>query len=126
MVKVYPCCTVQVCRQGGSRGVQTNPPFDKLISNTHFLQGLACMAYHAPAPTIVIHSLVPRPHHACEEKGLGTLERFLGLAHHHVTACAPIQTYASNHMIAELAEPKIGANVPRPFPCVRGGVRERD
>ena len=58
-------------------------------------------------------SLVPRPHHACEEKGLGTLERFLGLAHHHVTARAPVQTYANNHMIAELAEPRIGANVPR-------------
>ena len=73
-------------------------------------------------------SLVPRPHrhHACEEKGLGTLERFLGLAHHHVTARAPVQTYANNHMIAELAEPRIGTNVPRPFPRVRGGVWERD
>ena len=71
-------------------------------------------------------SLVPRPHHACEEKGLGTLECFLGLAHHHVTALAPIQTYVNNHMIAELEEPRIGTNVPRPFPCVRGGVWERD
>ena len=58
--------------------------------------------------------------------GLGTLERFLGLAHHHVTARAPIQIYANSHMIAELAEPRIGANVPRPFPRVRGGVWERD
>ena len=56
----------------------------------------------------------------------GTLERFLGLAHHHVTARAPVQTSANNHMIAELAEPRIGANVPRPLPRVRGGVWERD
>ena len=70
-------------------------------------------------------SLVPRPHPQ-EGKGLGTLERFLGLAHHHVTARAPIQIYANNHMIAELAEPRIGANVPRPFPRVRGGVWEQD
>ena len=33
-----------------------------------------------------------------------------------MTAHAPIQTYASNHMIAELAEPRISANVRRPFP----------
>ena len=62
----------------------------------------------------------------CEEKGLGTLEHFLGLAHHHVTAHMPIQIYANNHVIGELAEPKIGANVPRPFPCLRGGIWERD
>ena len=59
-------------------------------------------------------------------KGLGTLKRFLGLAHHHVTAHAPIQTYANNHMIAELAEPRIIAIVPRFFPCVRDGVWEQD
>ena len=29
-------------------------------------------------------------------------------------------------MIAKLAEPKISANIPRPFPRVRGGVWERD
>ena len=29
-------------------------------------------------------------------------------------------------MIAKLAEPKIGAYIPRPFPRVRGGVWERD
>ena len=39
------------------------------------------------------------------------MERFLGLVHHHVTARAPIQIHASNHVIAELAEPRIGANV---------------
>ena len=53
------------------------------------------------------------------KRGLGTLERFLGLAHHHqlhVTAHVPIQIYANNHMIAELAEPSIGTNIPRPLP----------
>ena len=65
-------------------------------------------------------SLVSRPHPQ-KGKGLGTLERFLGRAHHHVAAHAPIQIYANNHMIAELAEPRISANVPRPFPRVRGG-----
>jgi hypothetical protein len=64
-------------------------------------------------------SLVPRPH-SQEGKGLGTLKHFLSLAHHHVTARAPIQTNANNHMIAELAEPRISANVPRAFPRVRG------
>ena len=60
------------------------------------------------------------------KEGLGTLERFLGLAHHHVTARAPIQIYANSHMIAELAAPRIGANVPRPFPraCVVGSGNE--
>ena len=29
-------------------------------------------------------------------------------------------------MIAEFAEPRIGANVPRPFPRMRGGVWEQD
>ena len=53
-------------------------------------------------------------------KGLGTLEHFLGLAHRHMTTCVPIQTYANNHMIAELAEPRIGANVPRSFPRACG------
>ena len=43
-----------------------------------------------------------------------------------VTARAPIQTYANNHMITELAEPRIDTNVPRPFPQVRGGVLEQD
>ena len=60
-------------------------------------------------------SLVPRSHPQ-EGKGLGTLKCFLGRAQHHVTSHAPTQIYASNHMIAELAEPRIVANVPRPFP----------
>ena len=29
-------------------------------------------------------------------------------------------------MIAELAEPRISADVPRPFSCVHGGVWEQD
>jgi hypothetical protein len=57
---------------------------------------------------------------------LGTLKHFLGLAHHHVTARAPTQTYANNHMIAELAETKISANILRPFPRMQGGVWERE
>ena len=72
-----------------------------------------------------IASLVPRPHPQ-EGKGLGTMKCFLGLALYHVIACVPIQISANNHMIAALAEPRIGANVPRPFPRVRGGVWERD
>ena len=49
----HPCYNhYQGRRQGGFEGVRTNPPFDRLVSNTHFLQGLACMACHAPAPTI--------------------------------------------------------------------------
>ena len=71
-------------------------------------------------------SLVPRPHHAREERVWGHWRPFLGRAHHHVTARAPIQTYANNHMIAELAEPRISANVPRPFPPFGGGVWGRD
>ena len=66
-------------------------------------------------------NLIPTSHPK-EEKGLGTLKHFL--AHHHVIARAPIQPYANHHMIAELAEPRINANVPRPFPCVHGGVWE--
>ena len=69
-------------------------------------------------------SLIPRPHPQ-EGKGLGTLELFLGLVHHHMTACALIQIYANNPMIAELAEPRIGSNVTRPFPHVRSGVWEQ-
>ena len=48
-------------------------------------------------------------------KGLGTLRDFIDLAHHHVTACAPIQAYSKKYMTAELAEPRIGADVPRHF-----------
>ena len=44
--------------------------------------------------------------------------------HHHVTTCAPIQTYANNHMIVEVAESRIGASVPRPFPRVVGSGNE--
>ena len=41
-------------------------------------------------------SLIPGAHHARKERVRGTLEHFLGLAHHHmITQChAPIQTYA--------------------------------
>ena len=38
----------------------------------------------------------------------------------------PIQTYVNDHMIAELAEPRIGTNVPRPFPRMCGGDWEQD
>ena len=71
-------------------------------------------------------SLVPRPHHALEEKVWGHCRHFLGLVHHHVTAHAPIQTYANNHMIAELAEQRISANVPRSFPPFGGGIWGQD
>ena len=33
-----------------------------------------------------------------------------------MTTRAPTQTYANNHIIADVAEPRIGANVPTPFP----------
>ena len=69
-------------------------------------------------------SLFPR-HHPQEGKGLGTLKHFLGLAHHHVTAHVPIQTYANNHTIAELAESRFGVNVPGPFPSWGWGLGTR-
>ena len=47
----------------------------------------------------------------------------LGLVYHHVTTRAPIQTYANNYMIAELAESS--ANVPRPFPPLDVGLGTR-
>ena len=49
------------------------------------------------------YCLVTRPH-SQEGKGLGILEHFLGLAHHHVTAHAPMQAYANN-VITEPAAP---------------------
>ena len=74
-----------------------------------------------------MYSLVPRPHHVHEERVWGHWGPFLSLAHHHVIACASIQTYANNHvMITELAEPKISTNVPRPFPPFGGGVWGQD
>ena len=48
---------------------------------------------------------------------------FFGFAHHHVITCAPIQTYTKYHMITELVEPRITANI---FLHVCGGVWERD
>ena len=41
------------------------------------------------------------------------------------TRLAPIQTYANNHMIAELAEPRISTNVPRPFPPLGVGSGDK-
>ena len=70
-------------------------------------------------------SLISRPHHAREERVWGHCRHFLGLAHHHVTAYAPIQTYANNHIIAELAEPRISANVPRPFSSLGVGSGDK-
>ena len=49
----------------------------------------------------------------------------VGRAHQHVTSRAPTHTYANNHMIAELAEPRIVANVPRPFPSWGWGLGTR-
>ena len=43
-------------------------------------------------------------------KGLGTYEHFLSLTHDYVITCAPIQTYARNHIITELVEPGISTN----------------
>ena len=91
---------------------------------------LACMHEHISIAWLVLSigvatmtdkkhyfcSLVPRPHHARQERVWGHWRPCLDRAHHHVTARAPIQNYANNHMIAELAEPRISANVPRPFP----------
>ena len=48
---------------------------------------------------------------------MNSLEYFLDLAHHQITAREPIQIYVNSHMIAELAEPRISINVPRPFLC---------
>ena len=63
-------------------------------------------------------SLVPMADPTLNEEK--ALERFFGLAHHHVITHAPIQTCKKNRVIAKLAEPRIGAIVPRPFPssCV--------
>ena len=62
--------------------------------------------------------------HNKEGKSLGTLKCcFFGFAHHHVITCAPIQTYTKYHMITELVEPRITANI---FLHVCGGVWERD
>ena len=49
------------------------------------------------------------------------MKRFLGVAHHHVCS-----NTANDHMIAELAESRIGTNVPRRFPRMRRGVWEQD
>ena len=79
-----------------------------------------------PSITVMItigDSLVPRPHPQ-REKGLETLERFLGLVHHHMRQYKLI--YENSHMIAEFAEPRIGSNVARSFPCTRGWIYERD
>ena len=53
-------------------------------------------------------------------KGLETLERFLGRAHYHVSA------YERMYLLtAELAEPRTGTNVTRPFPRERWGLGMR-
>ena len=57
-------------------------------------------------------------------KGSGDIEAFSW-------SCAPIHdrtcsNTANNHMITELAEPRIGTNVPRPFPHMCSGVWERN
>ena len=70
-------------------------------------------------------ALLPDPTHK-EGKRLWTLKRFPGLAHRHQTACAPIRMYANYHMAPELAESRIGTNVPRIFPHMCSGVWKRD
>jgi hypothetical protein len=76
--------------------------------------------YNYKGSYIVLQQLIKHKK-AKKGKDLGILRYFLGLAHHHVIVqChAPIQAYANNHMIAELAEPRIGVNVPRPIPSLR-------
>ena len=70
-------------------------------------------------------SLVPRPHHVHEERIWGQdIEAFS-------YSCAPscdcmCSNTNNNHMIAELAKPRFGANVPKPFPCMHGGIWECD
>ena len=59
-----------------------------------------------------------------EVKGSGDIGAFLGLMHHHVTTSVPIQIHANSHMTVKLAEPRMSASIPRPFPHVRGGVWE--
>ena len=56
-----------------------------------------------------------------EGKGSGDIGAFFDLAHHHVTTCVPVQIYTNSHMIAELAELRISANVPT---GVRSGIWE--
>ena len=73
-----------------------------------------------------MHKEVPRSHHAREERVWGHCRPFLGFAHHHVIAHAPIQTYANNHKTTELIEPRISTSVPRPFPGFGDGVWGRD
>ena len=77
--------------------------------------------FNRETPLYMTASLVPRSHPK-EGKGLGTLKHFL--AHYHVITRAPIQPYANNYMIAELAKPGFNANVPKPFPRMHGGVWE--
>ena len=83
--------------------------------------------------SITFVSLVPRSH-PLQGKGSGDIETFSwsctpsydpiqAYANIHVI---PVQTYAKNHMIAELAETRIDANVPRPFPRERGEGWKRE
>ena len=62
----------------------------------------------------------------CEGKGSGDIGNVFLVLHGPIQGYAnshviPIQTYVNDHMIAELSEPRIGTNVPRPFPHVCGG-----
>ena len=55
----------------------------------------------------------------CEEKGLVTLERFLGLAH--APSRDSIELNVLSHMNAKLAQPRNRSNVTRPFSSQRVG-----
>ena len=57
--------------------------------------------------------------------GLGTLEHFLGLAHRHVTAHAPMQTYLYANKILSLQNQESVPMSPDPFlACVVGSGNE--
>ena len=52
------------------------------------------------------------------------MERFLGLAHHHVTPY--IELNVLSHMNADLAQPRNRSNVARPFSSCTQRVGSRD
>ena len=84
------------------------------LSNTAHMQ--CDMHMHTWVHNNKLNSLVPIPHHTHKERFRGHCRSFLGLVHHHVIKRAPIRTYSNNHMISEVAEPRISTNAPRPFP----------
>ena len=67
-------------------------------------------------------NIVSFPDPTSARKGSGNIGVISWLC---ATSRDAMQTYANCHMTAELAEPRTGTNVPRPFPH-RGWVWERD